>query len=132
LDIWTGHSQRTRECINCSRMIYPGDQVAIGQWKRTYPWGTRTRRVMSHWKCWISLQETYMADHPYEPRRVAGPGRPRKFTDVQRKRRLALNVSISRWNKEHQYYIGLGMWSVASRYSDKVQQARDELNGMVS
>ncbi len=76
-------------------------------------------------------QEVYLDDHPYEPRRVAGPGRPRKYNDVQRKRRVALKVNIGRWTKEQQYYTGQGMWGLAERYSDKIAGARSELDCML-
>ncbi len=131
MDMWVGHAARRRNCINCTQGINPGDPVIYGQWKRTYPWGTRTRRVVSHWKCWVVNQETYLDDHPYEPRRVPGPGAPRKFTDIQRKRRMILHTDVCRWTRKQQHYTGQGMWAMAGRYGDKVAQARDELESMV-
>lgn len=104
--------------------------MVYGRWKRTYSWGTRTKQVISHWKCWVIGQEVYLDSHPYEPRRVAGPGRPRRYTDIQRKQRIALKVNIGRWSKEQQYYTGQGMWAVAARYGDKIAQARTTLDSM--
>lgn len=130
MDLWTGYAMRERDCVECTRRIYPGDKVAIGQWKRTYPWGTRTRRVMSHWPCWVMKQEVRFDEYPYTPRRVAGPGKPRIYSDAQRRERANLRVNIVRWGKRQQEYINDGLWAVADGYKDKIMAARNRLANM--
>ena len=130
MDIWTTHAARRGLCINCQKEILPGDRVVIGRWKRKYPWGVRTRQRVSHFNCWVREAEEYLDDHPYEPRRVAGPGRPIQYTQEQRRERRNLQVQISRWTRKQQEYIGGGLWAVAGRYKDKIEQARGVLEGM--
>ncbi len=131
MDIWATHSKRVRTCINCTHQIHPGDRVIMGQTKRTFHFGTRTRRMISHFKCWVSNAETYLDDNPYEPRRVAGPGRPKTFTTEQRKHRLVLQVQMRRWTLKQEEYINMGMWTVAEGYKEKVAGARLKLNEML-
>lgn len=136
MDLWVGHAKRKRTCINCTKPINPGDEVINGQWKRTYPWGTRTRRVISHWSCWFMLQRIYFDEHPYIPSGVggssnnAGPGRPPKYTKEERLERTRLQVNIYRWVKQREGYIGKNMWAVADGYGDRIKVARDRLNVM--
>lgn len=130
MDIWVTHAPRKRTCINCQKQVSPGDRVVIGRWKRTYPWGTRTRQVASHLICWVRKSEEYLDDHPYEPRRVAGPGRPRKYTPEQSRKRGSIRVQILRWARRQQEYTSMGMWAMAGRYKDKIEQARGVLDGM--
>jgi hypothetical protein len=130
MDVWVGRAYRKRDCINCTHQIELGDPVTIMQWKRTYPWGTRTKRVVSHWSCWVTKQEVYIDDHPYEPRQAAGPGRPVKYTGKQMTRRRGLLQNIKRWRTKQIDFIGDGLWATADRYKYKISVARDELNGM--
>ncbi len=130
MDLWVAHAMRRRACVECTHGIEPGDRVAIGQWKRTYPWGTRTRRVVAHWKCWLVKQEIWFDEHPYTPVIQAGPGRPVKYTPEQRKRRASLRVMINQNKKKQVEYIGDDMWATAERYTDKIRVYRDELNDM--
>ena len=116
----------------------PGDRVMNGQWKRTYPWGTRTRRVISHWQCWLDIEEVYFDEHPYIPTGVAGdafypgPGRPPQYSNEQTRIRHNLQVSIKRWTKMREDYVGKSMWAVADGYGDKVHEARDPLTTMTA
>ena len=130
MDIWVTHAPRRRVCINCQKDILPGDRVVVGQWKRTYVYGTRTRKVMGHFACWVSRAEEYLDTHPYEPRRVAGPGRPRTYTPEQGRKRGSLRVQILRWARKQQEYTGMGLWAVAGRYKDKIEHARRVMNDM--
>lgn len=132
MDLWVGHAYRRRSCINCTKGIELGDRVAIGQWKRTYPWGTRTRRVMSHWECWLTLQEVYFDDHPYDTSKnyVPGPGRKAKYNKEQKKQRLLMHAQVWRWKKKQQAYIGQGLWETADRYRDQIREVRVQLDNM--
>jgi len=121
---------RRRPCIVCTKQIEPGDRVMIGQSKRTYPWGTRTNRSMSHLECWYTNAHVWLDEHPYTPTVKAGPGRATHYTPEQAVVRKALRVNIVRWSKKQQEYIGQGMWAMAGRYGDQVYEARERLNGM--
>lgn len=130
MDVWASHAKRRRNCKDCTKPINPGDRVMVGQWKRTFPWGTRTKRVMSHFACWVGQAEAYLDDHPYEPSITPGPGRPQQYTATERTRRMALGTNIRRWTEKQQHYTGDGMWAVANTYKDKIVKARVELNEM--
>lgn len=130
MDMWVSHAMRRRSCVVCTRQIVPGDRVMVGQYKRTYPWGTRTRRSMSHLECWYTQAHIWLDDHPYTPTVKAGPGRPARYTPEQAASRKALLMNISRWNKRQQEYVGQGMWAMALRYSDKISEARSTMDSM--
>ena len=130
MDMWVSHAMRRRPCIVCTKQIDPGDKVMVGQSKRTYPWGTRTKRSMSHLECWYNQAHIWLDDHPYTPTVKAGPGRSIRYTSEQAVERKALRVSISRWSKKRQEYVGQGMWAMALRYSDRVSEARGVLTSM--
>lgn len=130
MDIWASHATRKRNCLNCTKQIVPGDRVIVGQWKRTYGWGTRTKRVMSHFTCWVVQAEVYLDDHPYEAPSTAGPGRPHKYNADQRRRRMSLGANIKRWHQKQQTYTGEAMWAMADSYKVKISEARAELVNM--
>jgi hypothetical protein len=130
MDMWVTHSMRRRPCVVCTKDISPGDRVMVGQFKRTFPWGTRTKRSMSHLECWYSQANVWLDDHPYVPTVKAGPGRPVTYTNEQAAERKSLRVNISRWQTKQEEYIGQGMWEMASRYGDRVSTARESLSSM--
>lgn len=130
MDIWVKHAPRKTPCINCTKDILPGDRVVIGRWKHTYSYGTRTRQVASHLSCWVTQTEIYLDEHPYEPRRVAGPGRPARYTPEQARERGVIRVQMLRWTKKQQEYVGQAMWAMAGRYKDKVEEGRRRLDDM--
>ena len=127
MDMWVSHAMRKRSCVLCTQPITPGDEVMVGQWKRRFPWGMRTKRTMSHLQCWYDKARTWLQDHPYEPVIKAGPGRPKRYTPEQISARRNLQNNIKRWTLKQQEYIGIGLWATADRYKDKVAGARDEL-----
>ena len=130
MDVWAGYATRRFPCIVCTTKLEPGDRVIICQSKRTYPWGTRTRRQTSHFNCWVTQANLYLDDKPYVAVVPVGPGRKRKYTPEQAKRRVYLQITISRWRKQQQKYIGTGMWAMGGRYSDKISKIREELDSM--
>jgi hypothetical protein len=130
MDMWVSHAMRKRSCVVCTKQIEPGDRVMVGQFKRKYPWGTRTRRSTSHLECWYTNAHVWLDDHPYTPTVKAGPGRPVSYTPEQAANRKALRVNISRWKTKQQEYIGQGLWAMAGRYEDKVTSAREVLSSM--
>lgn len=130
MDMWVSHAMRRRSCVVCTKQIEPGDRVMVGQYKRTFPWGTRTKRSTSHLECWYSQANLWLDDHPYAPTVRAGPGRPTSYTPEQATERKSLQVCIGRWKTRQQEYIDKGMWAMASRYGDKVAGAREVLSSM--
>lgn len=132
MDMWISWAMRKRACIVCTIPLEPGDQVMVGQWKRTGPYGTRTRRTMSHFQCWVSNARVWFDEHPYTPVIQAGPGRKTVYTQEQRKRRSSLRVMINQDKKKQQEYIGDGLWVMAEKYADRIRVRREELEGMLS
>lgn len=130
MDMWVSHAMRRRDCVLCTVRIQPGDEVMVSQWKRTYSYGTRTRRQMSHFGCWYVHAQIWLDEHPYVPVIKAGPGRPQKYTGEQIAKRRNLQNNIKRWGLKQKEYVGTGMWAMAGKYGDKVAGARGELNGM--
>jgi len=130
VDIWVKHATRQRDCVLCTVRIMPGDEVLIGQFKRTYPWGTRTKQTASHFECWISKARTYLADNPYNPKFTAGPGRPVVYSQDDIRLRKNLQVNITRWGKKQREFVGQGMWAMADRYGAKIAKARMNLDTM--
>ena len=130
MDMWVSHAMRRRPCVVCTIQIEPGDRVMVGQFKRTYPWGTRTQRSMSHLSCWTFQAHIWLDEHPYTPTVKAGPGRPTQYTPEQACARKSLYMNINRWSKKQQEYMGEGLWAMAGRYGDQVTEARDKLNSM--
>ena len=130
MDMWVKHAMRKQKCVVCPVEIQPGDDVMVGQTKKTYPHGVRTRRTMSHLDCWIRDARYYLHTHPYEPTILPGPGRPKQYDDQQKRERKSLLMNISRWGKKRQEMIELGMWINAAGYARQVSSARDKLNKM--
>ena len=137
MDIWSGYAKRKRSCAECTVGIVPGDRVFIGQYKRTGMYAgekaTRTTRIMTHFDCFVSKHTTYLDDNPYEPptglneNGEHSPGRPRKYTIEQGKRRQSLQMRMRRLVERQQYYNGQGMWAMADGYKEKVRVIREQL-----
>jgi hypothetical protein len=73
----------------------------------------------------------HLDDNPYEPVMPVSPGRPRKYTPTQAKRRAYLHMTMYKWGKQQHEYLSQGMWAMADRYRDKIVQARGELDNML-
>ena len=130
MDLWVSRAKRQVGCVVCTRTILVGSEVMVSQTKRTSYIGTRTRRLSSHFECWLGTAREWLRDHPYAPEVKAGPGAKPRYTESQAQDRKRMLVQMGRLTKKQRGYLDDGLFEVARGYADRVAAIRWNLNSM--